>query len=402
LNKQSVIGLANPAFRVDDELQEWMRDIRHHLHRYPEVSYRENKTNDYIHQKLDEIGINDRKTVAGTGVAAVIGNENPAAGGVGLRADMDGLPIGEETGLPFSSKTQGVMHACGHDGHVAMLLGAIRLLQDVDLVGQVKLLFQPAEEHGNGAEEMIRAGVLDGLSAIFSGHIDTHFPTGTLTIDEGIICANTNPFTIHVYGRSGHAARPHETADAIVAASSLVTSIQTLVSREADPTRSAVVTIGSFRAGTIHNIIAGSAVLQGTIRSIDLSTREKTINGLRRIVESIGTMYRVETALEFEAGLPAVSNSPSTVRVAREAALQSAEVRQVVSQEFPSLGGEDFSFYQQLIDGCMVRFGAFLSEKTGPAHSSTFNFDEAVFRTGASWLAAAAVNWLQNNNSGEE
>lgn len=402
MNEQSAIGLANPAFRVDDELQEWMIEIRHHLHRYPEISYREKKTNDYIHHKLEEIGIKDGKTIAGTGVAAIIGNKNPGTGQVGLRADMDGLPISEETGLSFSSKTEGVMHACGHDGHVAMLLGAARLLLDVDLEGQVRLLFQPAEENGNGAEEMIRAGVLDGLSAIFSGHIDTHFPTGTVTIDEGIICANTDPFTIHVCGRSGHAARPHETADAIVAASSLVTSIQTLVSREVDPTRSAVVTIGSFRAGTIHNIIAGSAVLQGTIRSTDLSTREKTINGLRRIVESVGTMYRVETALEFEVGLPAVNNSPLAVRVAREAALQSAEVRRVASQEFPSLGGEDFAFYQQKIDGCMVRFGAFLSEKAGPAHSSTFDFDEDVFRTGASWLAAAAVNWLKKDNLNKE
>ncbi len=398
MNKKITNGLSRSDFLVDDELLQWMKEIRRHIHRYPEVSFKEKKTNDYIHQKLAEIGIEDRKTVAGTGVIASVGPKQSEGRSVGLRADIDGLPIVEETDLPFHSKHHGIMHACGHDGHVAMLLGAVRILAKIDLPGEVRLLFQPAEEHGNGAEEMVKAGALQGLGAIFAGHIDTHFPTGTVTVDEGIICAYTDPFTIHIHGRSGHAARPHETIDSIVAASSLVTSIQTLVSREVNPNHSAVVTIGSFRAGTIHNIIAGSAVLQGTIRSTDLSTREKTINGLRRMVQSISSMYGVEAALEFEPGLPAVNNSPAATDIARETAINLADANRVVSQGYPSLGGEDFAFYQQHIDGCIVRFGAFLSDDNGPAHSSTFDYDEDVFKTGASWLAAVACDWTYSEH----
>jgi len=381
-------------FFVDDDLLEWMYVIRQHLHQYPEISFQEHKTSAYIHQKLDEIGIKERKNIAGTGITATLGRDIDGCLGVGLRADMDGLPIIEETKLPFGSQHHGIMHGCGHDGHSAMLLGAAALLLRMELPGRVKLVFQPAEEHGCGAEMMVEEGVLNSLGAIFAGHIDTHFPTGTVTVDSGIICAYADPFTIYVRGKSGHAARPHEAVDAIVAASSLVTNIQTLVSREVDPNDSAVVTIGSFLAGTVHNVIAGRAVLQGTLRSTHLLTRERTINGLRRIVESIGIMYGVETKLEFKHGLPAVKNSPEAAATARETAKSLLDVKDVISQGFPSLGSEDFSFYQQKIDGCLVRFGAFLSDETGPAHSSTFNFDENVFRVGASWLAAVAYDWL--------
>lgn len=398
MNKMATHGLRQPAFVVDDGLQEWMCSIRRYLHQYPEVSFQEYKTCAYVHQKLAEIGIEKRETVSSTGIVATLGWDDFSTPGVGLRADMDGLPIDEETGLPFCSLHKGCMHGCGHDGHMAMLLGAAKLLSRVKLPGRIKLLFQPAEERDNGAKRMIDSGVLDNLATIFAGHIDTHFPTGTVTVDQGIICANADPFTIHIRGRSGHAARPHEATDAIVAASSLVTIIQTLVSREVNPAHSAVVTIGSFKSGTIHNIIAGKAVLQGTIRSTDLLTREKIIDGLRRIVESIRSMYDVETDLEFEQGLPAVKNTQEPTIVARETAMELLDVHNVISQGHPSMGGEDFSFYQQKIGGCMVRFGAQLDDETGPAHSSTFDFDENVFRVGASWLATVAYNWLLYKN----
>lgn len=402
MNKLVSHRVRRTAFLVDDELLEWMRAIRHEIHRNPETCFQEYKTSKYINEKLAEIGVEERVTLAGTGVVACLDWNCHSSPGVGLRADMDALPIDEETGLHFCSLNQGYMHGCGHDGHVAMLLGAAKLLSKMKLPGRVKLLFQPAEECGSGAENMIEEGAIDGLGAIFAGHIDTHFPTGTITVDQGIICAYADPFTIHVRGRSGHAARPHETADAIVAASSLVSIIQTLVSREVNPNNSAVVTVGSFQAGTVSNVIAGKAVLQGTIRSTDLVTREKTINGLRRIVESIRAMYGVDTDLVFDHCLPAVENAGSATRLARETALNLPDFPDVVSHGYPSLGSEDFSFYQQKIEGCMVRFGARLSEDTGPAHSSTFNFDEEVFRVGASWLAAVAYDWLFQENQNLE
>ncbi len=383
------------SLEVDTSLVEWMRGIRQHLHEYPETSYNEQETASFIQEKLSEFGITSTSGFGGTGVVAELGTGDSSQGRVGLRADMDALPMTEETSLQFASKHPGIMHACGHDGHVAMLLGAAALLVKSELPGTVKLIFQPAEEVGNGAKKIIKAGVLDDLQAIFAGHIDTHFQTGIITIDEGVICAYADPFSIHVKGKSGHAARPHEATDAIVAASGLVTALQTLVSREVDPNRAAVVTVATFQSGTVHNVIAQEAVLKGTVRTTHTETRKQTMAGLERIVRSIESMYSVETRLRFDEGIPAVVNSPLATEFARVAASSIPRVTKVTSQGFPSLGAEDFSFYQKEIEGCMVRFGAALGKEVGPAHSTTFDFDEDVLAIGAAWLAETALQWLQ-------
>lgn len=375
-----------------------MINIRRHLHKYPETSYDEFKCAELIKEKLGELGIESTGGQGGTGVTAYLGNGSDGEGCVALRADMDALPIREQTGLGFSSVHEGIMHACGHDGHVAMLLGAAALLKkSFTGPGRVKLIFQPAEEHGNGAAQLVREGVLDGVQAVFGGHIDTHFKTGEITVDEGLICAYADPFQITIKGRGGHAARPHEGSDALVAASSLVMIVQTLVSREVDPNKSQVITIGSFQAGTVHNVIAGEAVLKGTVRSTDEVYREKTICGLKRIVQSIETMYDVHAGIVFEQGLPAVINSARAAEIARSAAWDTTSVDKVLSQGYPSLGGEDFSFYQHYVEGCLVRFGAMLPGPVGPAHSPTFDFDEKCLRFGAAWLAGAGWRWLNTN-----
>lgn len=387
-----------PNFSVDQSLEAWMVEIRRHLHQYPETSYDEFKSAGFIKEKLRELGIDSSGGHGGTGVTAHIGNDAAGEPCVALRADMDALPIMEQTGLEFSSRHDGIMHACGHDGHVAMLLGAASLLQKYFTgPGRVKLIFQPAEEHGNGAAQLISEGVLDGVQAVFGGHIDTHFKTGVITVDEGLICAYSDPFQITIRGRGGHAARPHEGSDAVVAASSLVMIIQTLVSREVDPNKSQVITIGSFQAGKAHNVIAEEAILKGTVRSTDEIYREKTIGGLKRIVQSIETMYGVDAEIVFEDGLPAVVNSARATEIARAAAWDTTTVDKVISQGFPSLGGEDFSFYQRYVEGCMVRFGAALPGPVGPAHSPTFDFDERCLKYGAAWLARAAWGWLNTN-----
>ncbi len=392
-----------PSLAVDDRLFEWMRNIRRHLHQNPEISYKEKKTAAFIQEKLFELEIGSRGGSGGTGVIAELGDQKKSLPKVGLRADMDALPIHEETGLKFSSNNQGVMHACGHDGHVAMLLGAAALLKREELEGVVKFIFQPAEECGSGATKIINEGILDDVDAIFAGHIDTHFPTGTITIDEGIICAYADPFTIQIKGKSGHAARPHEATDAIVAASGLVTALQTLVSREVDPNRSAVVTVATFQSGTVHNVIAQEAFLKGTVRTTHTETRKLTMAGLERIVSSIAQMYCVETTLSFIDGIPAVINTSEATEVARIAASIAPQGQRVISQGFPSLGAEDFSFYQQIVKGCMVRFGASLGAKAGPAHSTTYDFDENVLRVGAAWLAKVALQWQKSfKNRGHE
>jgi hippurate hydrolase len=372
--------------------------IRRHLHQYPETSYDEFKSADFIKKKLGELGVESSGGLGGTGVTAIIGSDAAGEACVALRADMDALPIIEQTGLEFSSRHEGIMHACGHDGHVAMLLGAASLLKDrFTGPGRVKLIFQPAEEHGNGAARLIHEGVLDGVQAVFGGHIDTHFKTGIITVDEGLICAYSDPFQITIRGRGGHAARPHEGSDAVVAASSLVMIIQTLVSREVDPNKSQVITIGSFQAGKAHNVMAEEAILKGTVRSTDEIYRQKTIGGLKRIVQSMETMYGVDAEIAFEDGLPAVVNSVRAAEIARAAAWDTTIVDKVISQGFPSLGGEDFSFYQRYVEGCLVRFGAALPEPVGPAHSPTFDFDEQCLKYGAAWLANVAWRWLNTN-----
>ncbi|MBU1232566.1 MAG: amidohydrolase [Proteobacteria bacterium] len=383
---------------VGSELFAWMRTIRQHLHQNPELAFQEFKTAAYVCEKLSELGIRSQPGMAGTGVLAEIGTaKNDRI--VGLRADMDALPIKEKTGLPFASEIAGCMHACGHDGHMAMLLGAAALLGKMDLPGRVRFIFQPAEENGNGAEKMIEEGVADGLDAIFAGHIDTHYPTGSITVDEGIICAYADPFIIRLRGSSGHAARPHEAKDSIVAAAGLITALQSLVSREVDPNHAAVVTIGHVQAGETHNVIAEEAILEGTIRSTHPEARSRLLAGLERMVMGSSSLYAVTADLEFPDFLPAVINSASAAKVARKAAVAVTPEKSVFSQGPSSLGGEDFSFYLQKVNGCLVRFGAHVSADTGPAHSSTFDFDEAVLSTGAAWYARVAMEFLQESVS---
>jgi hippurate hydrolase len=371
-----------------------MQQIRRSLHRHPETAYREKETSALVGRELTRLGIDFTAGLAGTGIRAELGTGRGPC--VALRADMDALPIEEETGLEFSSINSGVMHACGHDGHVAMLLGAAELLVQQKQSGRIVLLFQPAEESGNGAAAMIEAGCLQDVEMIFSGHIDTHYPVGQLTVDKGLICSYTDPFTINIHGRGGHAAKPHEAVDAVVAASNLVMSLQTLVSRRINPAHAAVVTVGRFSAGTVHNVIAEKATLDGTIRSAHLETRDRIINGLQRVIRGAAEMCDTEITLTLHDGLPAVVNDERSYAVARAAAVAVVGKDNVVSQRDPSLGGEDFAFYQQCIPGCMIRFGAAVETGAGNAHSSRFDFDENVLSYGARWLASVAEHAVEH------
>ncbi len=315
-----------------------------------------------------------------------------------LRADMDALPIQDKKSVEYASKIPGVMHACGHDGHVAMLLGAAALLGKRELPGRISLIFQPAEEHGNGAEKIIKEGALNGgINAVFAGHIDTHFPTGTITVDDGVICSAADPFLIRIVGRSAHAARPHEAIDAIVAGSYLVTALQTLISRETDPNQAAVLTVGRFQAGDANNVIAEEACIEGTIRSSDKEVRNRILCGLQRVCDGVALQYGVKIEISFHDCLPVVDNSPRAARIARLAAQQIIDKSRVISQGRPSLGGEDFAFYQQVVEGCLVRFGADSLSGNGPAHSGNFDFDENVLAVGSAWLACVALQWFEGN-----
>lgn len=376
---------------IDAELRDRIISMRRDLHRHPELSWQEVRTANKVCEVLDRLGITYRSGVAETGIVAEIPGraQGPI---VALRADMDALPVHEETGLEFSSVHDGVMHACGHDGHTSMVLGAAELLvRDGELPAPVRLIFQPAEEEGAGAKAMIREGALDGVAAIFGGHVDRHYGLGTIVAHEGAVNASTDAFRIEITGTGGHAARPHESVDAVVVGSLLVMAIQTIVSREVNPAHPSVVTVGRFDAGTASNVIAGRAVLEGTVRAQDPEVRAHLIASLKRIAESVARLHDAEAKLSVTAGTPAVINPRDMVEIAREAAGHVVGEEHTVPLHTPNMGGEDFAYYMQEIPGCYVRFGAVAHGREGfPAHSSKFDFDEGVLSLGAEYFYRAA------------
>ena len=384
---------------VPQDFFNWLVSIRRKIHAHPELAYQEEKTAALVAEELGRLGISLRKGVAGTGVVAEIGLEDGPM--VALRADMDALPLSEETGLPFASEVPGVMHACGHDGHVAMLLGAARLLKEAPPPGRVRLIFQPAEEKGAGARAMIKEGVLEGVSFIFGGHIDRHFRVGEIAVNEGLICAFTDTFRLTITGKGGHAAWPHEAVDAIVCGALLVMNLQTIISREINPAHPCVITVGKFSGGTAHNVIAEEARLEGTIRSTHPETRKRIMESLRRMARGVASLHRANIKVEIEEGYPPVINHPVATRLAREAALKVVGKEGLSRQPHPSLGGEDFAFYLQHVPGCFVRFGAVKEGlENVPAHSPKFDFDERVLPIGAKFLAEVAriaLEFLQKN-----
>lgn len=371
----------------------WMRDIRRHLHQHPELAFAEFATARCIADHLKKLGIPCREEVGRTGIVATLGSTETKAPCVALRADMDALPITEQTGLPFASKTPGVMHACGHDGHVAMLLGAAALLKakEADLPGRVVLIFQPAEEGDGGAQGMIAEGALDGVGAIFAGHIDRNYSLNEIVVQPGLISAFTDEFSIEINSQGGHAAKPHETQDSILAAGQLITSIQSIVAREVHPCFPAVITIGSIHGGTAANVIASHVILEGTIRTTSQETRDICIASLQRMTQAMEQLHRVQTSFTFVAGYPPVINDDAATRIAAEVAAGIVGPDRIKNQPLPSLGGEDFSFFLQKVPGCLVRFGAKHTElHDAPAHSPRFDFDEQVLPIGAFFLAKTA------------
>jgi hippurate hydrolase len=375
---------------VDAAVVDRMVAMRRDLHQYPELSWQEYKTAERISSALHELGVPHHRLM-GTGVVAdVPGGEGLPA--VALRADIDALPIQEETGLPFASANDGVMHACGHDGHTSMLLGAAELLvREEKLPAPVRLIFQPAEEKGAGAKALIEAGVLENVAMIYGGHLDRHFQTGTLVVAEGPASASTDYFTIRVTGRGGHAARPHEAIDAVVVGALIVTAIQTIVSREIDPSDPSIVTIGRFEAGQAPNAIAGQAELEGTIRAQSERVRDHLKKSIRRVAESIGLLHQADLEIELSDGSPPVVNTPGATALGYQAAAEVVGEKRVRRKWRVTMGGEDFSYYLQKLPGCYIRIGARPSRDQGfPAHSSRFDFDEAALPLGAGWLAAAA------------
>ncbi len=365
--------------------------LRQDLHRNPELSLQEHRTSQKLYDELAALKPDDLQKIAGTGIIARIKGKNPEAPVVVLRGDIDALPIAEATGLPYMSQNDGVMHACGHDVHATWTIGAAHLLTLQPAEGDVLILLQPAEEIAAGAHAVLKSGALAAADFIFGGHVDRRFPVSQVVADEGPLAASSDTFEIELKGQGAHGARPHESADPVVCAASVITSLQTIVSRRLNPAYPGVVTVGTIHAGTAHNIIPDSARLSGTIRATDKATREQLIKAVREIAEAQARVFGVEAVVRAHSGIPPIVNPPETVRFARRAVATVLGEDALVPLGFLNMGGEDFACYMEKIPGCFMRIGA--REAGGaviPAHSPRFYAAEESIFAGAAVLAECA------------
>lgn len=389
-------GIWRLAQRIAPQAIAWRR----HLHQHPELSFQEKETAAFVAARLREMGYEPQEGIGGYGVKAVLAGGAGPGPTLALRADMDALPIQEETGLPFASVRPGVMHACGHDVHTAVLLGAAQALRELQprLRGHVVFIFQPGEEtNPGGASLMIRDGVLENpkVDAIFGLHVFPSLPAGHMAFGAGPKLAAPDEFDLTILGRGGHGAAPHRTVDAVYVAAQVVVALQGIVSRNVDPFAPAVVTVGSIHGGSKHNIIAGEVHLQGTIRTMDPAVRDLVHRRVQEVVAGVCAAYGAEYRLRFDPGYPVLVNDPAMTELARRAA-QAVLGPGKVHEMPPSMGGEDFAYFLQRVPGSFARLGAGRPGDPDPAglHSSRLNVDEACIPTGIAYYLALALQYL--------
>lgn len=391
------MGIASLSERIADrfspELRERLITLRRDLHRRPELSEQEFETADRLETELNAISNTHVRRVAQTGFVARIPGRDSGAPVVVLRGDIDALPIQEETGLPFASENEGVMHACGHDVHATWTIGAAHLLANEPAVGDVLVVLQPAEEVGRGARAVLESGALDGAAMIFGGHVDRRFDVGEFVAQSGPLAAATDTFEVRIEGRGGHGARPHESRDPIVAAAALIGALHHIIPRRLDPADSGVVTVGQINAGAAPNVIPGTAFLAGTLRSITDETRTLLSDEVKKRANATAEMYGVNVDVTMKGGTPPIINDETAAQFARTAVEAELGPSAVVPLPALNMGGEDFACYLEQMPGCFMRIGA--REPGGefiPGHSPHFYADEAAIFTGAAVLAAAARN----------
>lgn len=377
--------------RFDAELRTRILALRHDLHRHPELAFEEHRTAQRLEAELAFLNPAELHRVAGTGLVARIRGRDPAAPVVAVRGDIDALPIQEETGLPFASEVPNVMHACGHDVHAAWTVGAAHLLTREPPAGDVLVLLQPAEETGRGAAAVLETGILDGISAIFGGHVDRRFPVGEVVAQAGPLAAASDEFHVELVGRGAHGARPHEAADPIVGAAALVTALQTIVSRRLDPALPAVVTVGTIQGGSAANVIPERVTLSGTLRATDPETRQLLHSEVRQISEAVATVHRLEARVRLELGPPPIVNPEEAAGWARQAVEGLLGPQALVPLPTLNLAGEDFAWYLERVPGCFLRIGAREpGGETIAAHTPRFYAADESTLVGAAVLAETA------------
>ncbi|MBI5561146.1 MAG: amidohydrolase [Deltaproteobacteria bacterium] len=376
--------------------------LRREIHKNPELSGEEKKTSALVAGMLKDNSVKVLTGVGGYGVTGLLkGREEGAT--IALRADMDALPIQDKKGVEYSSTVPGVMHACGHDVHTAILLGTAVTLVSLKgkLAGSVKFIFQPSEEKGTGgAKAMIKDGALENPkpSAIAALHSFPEYEAGRVGFKSGMMTASSDNFIITIKGKGGHAARPHQTIDSVLTASMVVNAMHHIVSRRIDPTKNAVISIGMIRGGTAPNVIAESVEIQGTVRTLDQSLREKMPQLIVETVKGITTAHGAGYDFNYEYGTPSVVNDGALVGFARECAVDVAGGNNVADIESPQMGAEDFSYFAEKVPGVLFRLGVGNKKKgiTSPLHSSTFDVDEDSIAVGVTLMSWIAAKYLES------
>jgi amidohydrolase len=373
--------------------------VRRELHQIPELAYTEEKTSGKVADYLAGQGLEVQTGIAKYGVVGLMKTGRPGPT-LMIRADMDALPITEQTGLPFASSHPGAMHACGHDAHMTMVLGAAAVLQGLkdDLQGNIKFIFQPAEEGPGGAKPMIEAGVMEDPKVDYAlgCHLWPDRPEGTIGVGSGPILAAMDRFDIRIVGKGGHGAMPHACVDALEVGTQVVNALQRVVSRQMNPLKPSVVTIGSFHAGTAFNVIPGEAVMSGTTRTFDLDIWDSWEGRIRKIIKGVCESMGATFELTFSKGYPPTINDPSIAEVVRRCAEEVVGRERVVEPE-PSMGGEDMSYFLQRAKGCFFFLGV---ERPGcaPLHNAKFDFNEDVLLLGVETYCRAAMHLLRSQH----
>jgi amidohydrolase len=398
-----------PARPADDLLTQTIStvlpevvEIRHHLHQNPELSHQEQNTAAFVAEKLRSLGLDSVQTdVGGYGVVGMLrGQAQGAQEGptFALRADMDALPIQEESDLPYKSCQSGVMHACGHDGHTATLLGTAATLARMRdrIPGTIKFIFQPAEETVGGAVRMCEAGVMEGVDAIVALHGWPGVAVGQIGVRPGPMMASSDTFDITIHGKGAHAAMPHIGVDPIVVGAQIVMTLQTLASREISPVEPVVVTVAQFLAGTAYNVIPGVAELKGTVRCLSAALREQMPERLERVVAGICAAARAEFTFQYRPGTPVTVNDVGINALVAEVGQESLGENNVLPLDAPSMGAEDFGVFLNHAPGAMFRLG--VGTESPQLHTPRYNFTDAALPHGINLFARIALRYLDTHH----
>ncbi|MEQ8996221.1 MAG: M20 family metallopeptidase [Coleofasciculus sp. B1-GNL1-01] len=370
--------------RLQPNLVQWRR----HIHQHPELAFQEHQTANFISQKLTEWGITHQTGIAKTGIIAQIEGTKPSVNpqNLAIRADMDALPILEDNSVPYQSQHHGIMHACGHDGHTAILLGTAYYLAHHReyFAGTIKLIFQPAEEGLGGAKAMIEAGVLENVAAIIGLHLWNNLPLGTVGVRHGALMAASEAFFCQILGKGGHGGMPHQTVDAVVVGAHIIQALQTIISRNIDPLDAAVITVGELHAGTKQNVVAATAKLSGTVRYFNPALTQFIPQRIEQIIAGICQIHGADYKLDYQQISPPLVNDETITNLLHSVAESVVKTPTDVTSDCQTLASEDMAYFLQKIPGCFFFVGSANSKKglNAPHHHPQFDFDETALAIG--------------------